>query len=313
MLCIQWDDAHINDFVSKFKDEIGDINAAKVSHWYSQKRRKGEPRAEAPDYKNLMLKVVQSRFARVTYGFFTSKNYTIRMVSDGYPYEHPDLDDNLFNYLELFDLVPNIDELTLLFPEVDSTCWSSNYKEKLSDASNLARAFHVHLYAWKYLGGDLSGGLSLAEASLDKTSSQILDYQFLQIKLFVHQYKALRLTAPELSELYQDLKVTDHNALFFKVVQSRIIYDIWKSVGSPGNHHLLSSNAAKKKLNDILGHPGEDYELPVDSYSEEFEDARFLCELVEHLPTERPEVLAAVDAWKKTFTEMKTLERNIWK
>jgi hypothetical protein len=327
---------HVDWFVERFKDESKDIDAGTVAQNYHQK--KGEPKLDHQDYKNLMRLVVQKEFARVVDGFVTSKRYKIRMVSEEYPYIQTVFDEEFFLFMQPQDTVPNSQTCRKLFPEVSEQEWNNHsYCEAYEVIVCRAAALYDAFFVQNYRGGDLSTS-ALRELGSDKNSGKHADCFQLEIESFILQYKALKAASLELdielsgsrspvnglyffSGEYHGFNF-EHacNYYFYKVIQANLIWGFWRHIDRPGKDYKRARSTELKKWGEILSGSKDgillkDSDYPIDNsdYSQEFLDVRMYYQLVSNLPliANRPEVIEAVNTWLEVLRKLRRIEYSL--
>ncbi len=197
MAIFQWDQFHLDWFISKFKDEIY-IEARTVQRKY--RRKKGEMKPSTQDFRNLMRLVVKNRLARVVKGCVSSKKYKIRMVSDSYPYTQNLFDEEILSYPCLANLIVEINDfIEYSFPGLKLQ--NNDKIHQIRDEVVMQSKIYWSAFsAYNFFGGDFDMAFEEVGISADEITIIPMDYYSGQINSLILTYQALKLAAPELNK-----------------------------------------------------------------------------------------------------------------
>jgi hypothetical protein len=230
MADFQWEVAHIEWFLDKFKDEKRGLSARDILPQYRPKKgeprkgksRKGEQTIDTQDFRNLMRNMVSNEFARVVEGSYKSKNYKIRMVSDDYPYVQEVFGIELFSHPHMIEPMPGVDVVKDIYLHfLDS--WTESHQQAFEKYQLQGYMYVDAFYIYNYRGGDFDLIFDQID-ELDLESPDVSDWKqlfILHVLFFISAYKAFAVGIPELREWLKanhDGEIPKHHDTFFAVV-----------------------------------------------------------------------------------------------
>lgn len=181
----QWNSNDLEKFLVYFYRNDDDITVTKIMK--KNRFREGGRRPSHQDYRYLMQMAVKEKKARVTKGFFVKEDsYTIRLVSEDFPFVDPCLPKEFYGIIStfnpdlgIFSFLSSKDLLIKIYPEICP--WGKKHDAIWDEIYVYWLYMRNALFKYKYSGGCLG---TLPDSINRKEFA-------LRLQWIICQYKAL--------------------------------------------------------------------------------------------------------------------------
>jgi hypothetical protein len=162
MTDFEWNESHVEWFVKTFGNSKKEIFGRCVEKRYRPKN--GEPKKGRPignektitmdDFRMLMRLMVVKGKARVVCSYSGSSKYSIRMVSEEYPYKVELFDRHIFNHPVMIASMPTPEDLFCIYRVPPNYLETDSNKSDYILVSWYGMAYMVAFAAYNFKGGD---------------------------------------------------------------------------------------------------------------------------------------------------------------
>jgi hypothetical protein len=205
----EWNQAHVDWFVSKFQGVKKEIDAREVEQKFGNRKDDKFPdwcEKKTDIFRYLMRLVVKCKLARVAQGFSEFKDYRIKMVSPSYPYIEKVFDDEIFSHpLISAPLSGTVDLKVLGDAMLKGSCKTSMYI-KIVRHELASRLFRNSFCYYQDGGGDME---SEFEQFDEFNKWHVGTYVLLSFEL-IYMYKLMKAVCSNLHEY----RSHDYNEMF---------------------------------------------------------------------------------------------------